>query len=174
MTGNSNTTENLINHNPKTKLGLIIFSLVFALSILFIPVSLPTPKPVDRLIRIEATSFQFTPGEMKINPGDRVTIELVSKDVVHGISIDGYDFILVSDPGQAASGSFVANKSGMFRFRCSVACGNLHPFMIGKLQVGPNLLLIRGIVLGLFAVVAALYSMKKQSPFKSNLIRVAE
>ncbi|MBA4383754.1 MAG: hypothetical protein C0410_03385 [Anaerolinea sp.] len=174
MVGNSNTTQNLLNQKPKTKWGLIIFSLAFALSILFIPVPLPTPKPVDRLIRIEATSFQFTPGEMKINPGDRVTIELTSTDVVHGISIDGYDFTLVSDPGQAASGSFVANKLGMFRFRCSVACGNLHPFMIGKLQVGPNLLLIRGIVLGLFAVVAALYSMKKQSPHISNLIRVAE
>ncbi len=108
--------------------------------------------------------FQFTPGEIQINPGDRVTIELVSKDVVHGFSLDGYNFDLHADPGQTATGTFVANQAGVFRFRCSVACGNLHPFMIGKLQVGPNLLLIRGIALGLLAIAAALLSLRKPSP----------
>lgn len=155
MFGNSHISENQTNQTLKSKWGLIILFLVFALAILFFPVSLPNLKPVDRLIRIEATSYQFTPGVAKVNPGDRVTVELVSTDVVHGISIDGYDFTLVSDPGQVAKGSFVANKPGMFRFRCSVACGNLHPFMIGKLQVGSNFLMIRGILLGLLAVIAA-------------------
>lgn len=174
MAGNSYTPENLLKQNPKTKWGLILLFLVFALFILFIPLPLQTPKPVDRLIRIDATSYQFTPGEIKINPGDRVTIEMTSIDVVHGLSIDGYDFNLVSDPGQVASSSFIANKPGTFRFRCSVACGNLHPFMIGKLQVGPNLLLMRGIVLGLFAVIAAIFSMKKDSFQANNHNRVSE
>jgi heme/copper-type cytochrome/quinol oxidase subunit 2 len=51
-------------------------------------------------------------------------------------------------------GSFIAEKSGVFRFRCAVACGNLHPFMIGKLQVGPNLLLYRAILLAFLAIIA--------------------
>jgi heme/copper-type cytochrome/quinol oxidase subunit 2 len=101
--------------------------------------------------------FQFTPGELQINPGDRVTVELISTDVVHGFSLDGYDFELKADPGQMATGTFVADQAGVFRFRCSVACGNLHPFMLGKLQIGPNLLLIRGIALGLLAILAALW-----------------
>jgi heme/copper-type cytochrome/quinol oxidase subunit 2 len=174
MAINSNPTENLKDQTPKRKWGLIVIFLAFAFLILFAPLPLPSSKPVERLIHIEASSFQFTPGILRVNPGDRVTIELVSTDVVHGISIDGHDFNLTSDPGQPATGTFVASGQGMFRFRCSVACGNLHPFMIGKLQVGPNLLLIRGIVLGLFAVIAAVYSMKKQSPYKNTLTKVAE
>lgn len=134
-----------------------------ALLILFVPLPLPFHAPQDRLLRIEASSFQFTPGEIQINPGDRVTVELVSTDVVHGFSLDGYDFELKADPGQTATGTFIADQAGVFRFRCSVACGNLHPFMIGKLQVGPNLLFVRGIVLGLLAISAALISLKNVS-----------
>jgi heme/copper-type cytochrome/quinol oxidase subunit 2 len=139
--------------------GWISLIAVFALLILFVPLPMPGIAPVDRHIRIEASIFQFTPGEIQINPGDRVTVELVSTDVVHGFSLDGYNFKLKADPGQMATGTFVANKGGVFRFRCSVACGNLHPFMIGKLQIGPNILLLRGIALGMLAVFVALFSM---------------
>lgn len=139
--------------------GWLVLLIVLALLAIFAPIPLRTPTPTDLHIRIDASMFQFTPGEIQINPGDHVTIELVSTDVVHGFSLDGYNFDLHADPGQMATGTFIANQAGVFRFRCSVACGNLHPFMIGKLQVGPNLLMIRGVVLGLLAVTAALLSV---------------
>ena len=134
-----------------------------ALLILFAPLPMQFHAPQDRSLRIEASSFQFTPGEIQVNPGDRVTVELVSTDVVHGFSLDGYAFELKADPGQTATGTFIADQAGVFRFRCSVACGNLHPFMIGKLQVGPNLLFVRGIGLGLLAIAAAFISLKNGS-----------
>jgi heme/copper-type cytochrome/quinol oxidase subunit 2 len=142
-----------------------------SLLILIAPIPLPVTVPIDRHIRIEARMFQFTPGELKINPGDRVTVELVSTDVVHGFSLDGYNFELKADPGQTAAGTFIADKAGVFRFRCSVACGNLHPFMIGKLQVGPNLLFVRGIVLGLLAIMVALISLYKPSAMQLSSAR---
>ena len=140
--------------------GRIFLFAIPVLLILFAPLPQPAAAPADRQIRVEASLFQFTPAEIQINPGDRVTVELVSTDVVHGFSLDGYDFELKADPGQTASGTFVADKTGVFHFRCSVACGNLHPFMIGKLQVGPNLLLARGILLGLLSVSAGLWFMR--------------
>jgi hypothetical protein len=63
----------------------------------------------------------------------------------------------------------VAEKTGVFRFRCSVACGNLHPFMIGKLQIGPNQLLIRGIALLILSIVAAFYSVRQIPQFQTRL-----
>jgi heme/copper-type cytochrome/quinol oxidase subunit 2 len=149
-----------------------IWLFVFVLSgllILIAPLPQSSKTPQKRLIRIEASSFQFTPGQIHINPNDEVTIELVSMDVVHGLSLDGYDFELKADPGQTVSATFVADKAGVFRFRCSVACGNLHPFMIGKLQIGPNQLLIRGIALLILSIVTAFYSVRQIPQFQTRL-----
>ena len=149
--------------------GWTLLAVSCALLILFAPLPLPGPAPTDRHIRIEARTFEFAPAEWRINPGDRVTVELVSADVVHGFSLDGYNFELKADPGQTVTGTFVADKAGVFHFRCSVPCGNLHPFMLGKLQVGPNLLFIRGIALSLLAAVAAVLSMRQSSSFTPAL-----
>jgi heme/copper-type cytochrome/quinol oxidase subunit 2 len=70
---------------------------------------------------------------------------------------------VVVDPGQTASLTFVADQPGTFRLRCSVTCGALHPFMIGKLNVGPNELLARGIVLSVLAVLFTLAKVLKPS-----------
>jgi heme/copper-type cytochrome/quinol oxidase subunit 2 len=85
----------------------------------------------------------FTPAVISVNPGDSVTVELVSNDVVHGLYLDGYGMSVEADPGQPAALTFVADRHGTFRFRCSVTCGPLHPFLIGKLQVGSRDLLWR-------------------------------
>lgn len=155
---------------PLKRWGWFFLVIAGALLILFAPMPLPAAASADRHIRVEASMFQFAPAEIQINPGDRVTIDLVSTDVVHGFSLDGYEFELKADPGQTATGSFIAEKAGVFRFRCSIACGNLHPFMIGKLQVGPNLLLARGIALGLLAVIAALWSLRTSTTLGSKPI----
>ena len=102
-----------------------------------------TAKPANRHFRVEASSFKYIPATIRVNAGDHVTIDLVSTDVVHGLYVDGYDVSVTADPGRTASLSFVANRTGMFRLRCSVTCGAMHPFMIGKLHVGRNELLWR-------------------------------
>jgi heme/copper-type cytochrome/quinol oxidase subunit 2 len=111
---------------------------IAALFILFLPYPGASAAPQERLFRVEASQFAYSPGVLKVNAGDRVTIELVALDVVHGLAIDGYDIQTSADPGQTASLSFVADRQGSFRFRCTETCGNMHPFMIGKLQVGHN------------------------------------
>ncbi len=126
------------------------------LLVLFMPLPLQSGTPAERVIRVEASVYGFSPSEISVNPGDRVTVELVATDVVHGLSLDGYDFSLTAEPGQTARKTFIADKAGTFRFRCSVPCGNLHPFIIGKLQVGQNILFLRAIGLGVLALGAAL------------------
>lgn len=137
---------------------------LIAMAIAFIPLPRTMAAPTDRHFRIEAGRFQYTPAAMTVNPGDHVTIDLVATDVVHGLYIDGYDLNVVADPGQTASLSFVADQAGTFRFRCSVTCGALHPFMIGKLHVGRNELLWRGLALAVLAVVVCVWLPRPGDP----------
>jgi len=125
---------------------------VAAFLVAFAPLSLePSTTHAERFFHIDAGNFAYSPAVLHVNPGDRVTIELTSTDVVHGLYVDGYDVSLTADPGQPVTMSFVADRPGTFRLRCSVTCGALHPFMIGKLQVGSNLLLWRGVGVALIA-----------------------
>jgi heme/copper-type cytochrome/quinol oxidase subunit 2 len=134
---------------------ILVFS-VLGIAVAFLPMRTRPAPPVGRTIRIEAADFAFAPAEISVNPGDRVTIEFVSADVVHGLYIDGYDLALESDPGRPARLTFTAEQSGSFRFRCSVTCGALHPFMIGRLNVGPNTALYRALALVFLSVGAVL------------------
>ena len=137
----------------------LIWIILPALAILILVIPLPTlgSMPTDRVYRVDAGRFAYSPAVLRANLGDRVTIELVSTDVVHGLEIDGYGLGITADPGQPAAMTFLADRSGTFRMRCSVTCGAMHPFMIGKLQVGQNVWLWRGAGLALLAVVAGLW-----------------
>ena len=133
------------------------------LMILLLPVPWKAVTPAERRIRIEAGMYNYSPAQISANPGDSVTIELVSTDVVHGFSLDGYGVQIQADPGQTETVTFIAGKPGVFRFRCSSPCGNLHPFMIGTLRVGPNVFLLRGAALGLLAITAGLVWRTRRS-----------
>jgi heme/copper-type cytochrome/quinol oxidase subunit 2 len=132
-----------------------------ALIVLFTPFPASATTPSDRTFHIQASRLEYTPAVLSVNPGDRVTIELTATDVVHGLSIDGYNVATTADPGQTARLTFVADRQGSFRLRCTVTCGNMHPFMIGKLEVGQNRLFWRAIALAGLALVAGIWNFKK-------------
>jgi heme/copper-type cytochrome/quinol oxidase subunit 2 len=125
------------------------------LTILFIPLPVHAAQPSARMIRVAASQFAYRPAVIRVNPGDTVTLEIVSTDVVHGVYIDGYGISASADPGQTMRLSFVAERSGSFRIRCNQPCGSLHPFMIGMLQVGSQTGLVRAIGLAAFGALAA-------------------
>jgi heme/copper-type cytochrome/quinol oxidase subunit 2 len=129
------------------------------LVVAFAPLPVRSIAPAEKEIRIEASQFAYSPGEISVNPGDTVTIKLVATDVVHGLYVDGYGVSVTADPGQTATLTFVADKPGSFRLRCNVTCGAMHPFMIGKLNVGGNTWLYRSI--GFSALVIAYFVLRK-------------
>jgi heme/copper-type cytochrome/quinol oxidase subunit 2 len=145
--------------------GRTFASLSLALLLLFwlaVAAAPATAGPAGHhTVRIEASQYQFDPGVVHVNHGDRVTVELVAADVVHGLYLDGYGLQLSAEPGQTAQLTFVAGRPGTFRFRCSITCGAMHPFMIGKLRVGPDPLLWGGAGLVVLAAAAGLALGKK-------------
>lgn len=116
------------------------------------------PAPTTRHFTINSSQFQYEPGVLRVNRGDTVVITLTASDVVHGLYLDGYGIDVRVEPGRSETFTFVADKPGKFRYRCSVSCGSLHPFMIGELVVGPNTAFGRALVLvGLVTAGVLLY-----------------
>lgn len=140
-------------------LSLLLLAMA-GLVVAFAPLPVPALASQERTFRIDGRQFAYSPSELKVNPGDTVTIQLVSTDVVHGLYIDGYDLSLKADPGQTSTLTFTADKAGSFRFRCNVTCGAMHPFMIGKLTVGTNDWLIRSAGFAVVAVLGVLILVK--------------
>ena len=119
---------------------------------LLAPLPLAQAAPAHRVVRLEASQFAFGPAVVRVAAGDTVSLEVAATDVAHGVYVDGYDLSVTAEPGRTARLQFVADRPGMFRLRCAVTCGPLHPFMVGKLYVGPALIWWRGLaVLGIAA-----------------------
>jgi len=112
--------------------------------------------PQDRTFTITAHKYAYDPLVLRVNRGDHIRLQLVAKDVTHGFYLEGYDVEAKMRPEngsfwarQPSQGgdykeveeiSFVASRPGKFRYRCSITCGYMHPFMQGELIVSPNYL----------------------------------
>jgi heme/copper-type cytochrome/quinol oxidase subunit 2 len=127
-----------------------------ALVILLVPIPFNS-TPVTHELSMTADQFSFDPPVLRVKQGDRIRLTLQAADVVHGFYLDGHDIAVRVEPGISRQVEFVADQVGKFRYRCSVSCGTLHPFMIGELVVGPNLVLARSIGLMLVALAAILF-----------------
>lgn len=123
----------------------------------------------ERFFEIKAKKFSYTPNIIKVKKGDEVRIRLLSEDVRHGFFLDGYNIRTTTYPGQAGSLKFIAKKSGRFVFRCSVTCGEFHPYMVGYLFVEPNsrFLIFTSIVV-LIALLSFLFLNLKQKKKDEN------
>jgi plastocyanin/ferredoxin len=108
----------------------------------------------SREITVVARRYGYEPHRIEVNVGDTIRLRLVSRDTVHGFYLEGHDLDARILPGRLTfdlrrpSGTAEyeaveevivrADRPGKFRFRCSVTCGTLHPFMQGELIVRPN------------------------------------
>ncbi len=145
------------------QLAVAVLAIALALSIVRPAMSRPPAAHAvaEHLVRIEASQYQFDPGVVHVKRGERVTIELVATDVVHGLYLDGYGLEMSAEPGQSTRLTFIADRPGAFRFRCSVTCGGMHPFMVGTLRVGNNQLFWGGVGLLLLAAAASIGLSRK-------------
>lgn len=149
--------------------GVVVSKLIsilfvgFAVVVLFAPLPLHARQPAEHHLTLEARSFAFDPAVIQVNQGDRVILELESVDVTHGVYVDGYGVEAVSEPGHRAHLDFVADQVGKFKYRCSIACGSMHPFMIGELIVRPNIPYWRAVALTLLATVGSVIYLWQKS-----------
>ena len=133
------------------------------LVILLVPIPFNSTPATHELL-MTADQFSFDPPVLRVKQGDRIRLTLQAADVVHGFYLDGHDIAVRVEPGISRQVEFVADQVGQFRYRCSVSCGTLHPFMIGELVVGPNLVLARALGLMVVALAATLFYLWRFPP----------
>ncbi len=138
-------------------LGMLVMAAIIV-GILLIPIP-ALSAPQTRYFTIDASQYQFTPDRFEVNEGDHVVITVTASDVVHGFYLDGYGIDSQITPGVSERIEFDATQAGKFRYRCSVSCGPMHPFMIGELIVGPNIPFWRGAAILLVALGGMLVSL---------------
>ena len=80
---------------------------------------------------INAKNFEFDLKEITVNKGDTVKVTLKNTEGNHGVKFEGYNKEVQSDE----TITFVANKTGEFKYACSIFCGTGHDDMTGKLIV---------------------------------------
>jgi heme/copper-type cytochrome/quinol oxidase subunit 2 len=112
--------------------------------------------PTTHRFSIDARQYEFVPERIEVHQGDHIEITLTASDVTHGFYLEGYGIEQRVVPGVAQRMVFTADQTGKFRFRCSVSCGVMHPFMLGELVVHTNIPFWRAIGVMLTALVGTL------------------
>ena len=82
-----------------------------------------------------ARIFSFSPAEIRVPVGSRVTFYVTSTDVEHGFSIPETGVNTMVTPGWVSSVSHTFRQRGTFLLVCNEYCGAGHHLMASKVTV---------------------------------------
>lgn len=82
-----------------------------------------------------AQAFTFTPGNVEIPKGAKVTFLVTSPDVVHGFQLTGTPVNMMIVPGHINSLTYTFEETGEFLILCNEYCGTGHHMMSTKIKV---------------------------------------
>jgi len=92
-------------------------------------------QPTEKVIRISAKRFVYTPNEIKLKKGEPVIIELTSEDIVMGFKVPDLNTRADVIPGKTVRVRLVPVKAGRLDFLCDIFCGSGHEEMNGAFVV---------------------------------------
>ena len=98
----------------------------------------PAPQATTKTFTITAHQFAFdiSPSPFVVNEGDTVTLNMTSKDVLHGFTLPSFGVDVDLFPGKQVTKTFVANSAGTFAYACTQSsCGTGHVNMVGTFTV---------------------------------------
>jgi cytochrome c oxidase subunit 2 len=91
--------------------------------------------PEERVIRIEARRFAYTPSVIALRRGEAVLLEVTAIDFPHGFSVPDLKLRADLTPGRPVRLRLRPERAGRFTFLCDNFCGAGHEEMNGTLVV---------------------------------------
>jgi len=91
--------------------------------------------PRAKVIKVSAKRFDYAPGNLTLKKGQRVVLELTSRDVVMGFNLPDFNVRGDMIPGKVTRVEFTPDKTGDFTFLCDIFCGSGHEEMHGRVTV---------------------------------------
>jgi cytochrome c oxidase subunit II len=89
----------------------------------------------ERVIKISAERYEYSPAKVTLKKGEAVILELTSEDRLHGFHIKELGIRADVLPGQPVRVRIVPDKVGTFPFTCDLFCGSGHGDMSGMIAV---------------------------------------
>lgn len=89
----------------------------------------------ERVIKIQAKKFVYTPNQIVLKKGEPVVLEFTSVDFMHGFKIPDMNIRADLPPGQITQARLTPDKAGEYDFLCDNFCGSGHEGMNGKITV---------------------------------------
>ncbi|MGE0130835.1 MAG: cupredoxin domain-containing protein [Blastocatellales bacterium] len=114
---------------------ILLMALTSALGTATLAAALKISSATEKVIRLKAKNFEFTPGEITVSKGEPVILELTSEDRAHGFNLPDFHVRTEVKPGVVSRVHFTPDKTGKFSFTCDVFCGSGHEDMSGVLVV---------------------------------------
>jgi cytochrome c oxidase subunit II len=89
----------------------------------------------ERVIKVVAKKFAYTPNEIVLQKGQKVVLEFTSVDFVHGFKIPDMNLRADLPPGKVTRVAISADTVGVYDFLCDNFCGSEHEEMNGRIVV---------------------------------------
>ena len=113
----------------------LLFMLTAASGAVSLAPVLRAGSPSEKVIRVTAKKFEFSPSEITVKKGEPLVLEFTSPDREHGFYLPDFGVETKIKPGAVTRVSFTPGKTGKFNFTCDVFCGSGHEEMSGVLVV---------------------------------------
>ncbi|MBI3525501.1 MAG: cytochrome c oxidase subunit II [Betaproteobacteria bacterium] len=89
----------------------------------------------ERVVKVVAKRFIYTPNEIILKAGVPARLEFTSLDFVHGFKVPDLDIRVDLPPGKVTTVHLTPQKAGVYDFLCDNFCGVGHEEMSGKIIV---------------------------------------
>jgi cytochrome c oxidase subunit 2 len=93
------------------------------------------PDATPRVIQLTARRFAYEPGEIALKAGERVRVEIIAVDFMHGMNLPALGRRLDLVPGRITPLLLQPLEPGIIEFVCDNFCGEGHEDMHGRFVV---------------------------------------